>query len=131
MKIKKLASTSLDFIIKRFIELFGLIIFIISILLLTSLLSYAPEDPNFIFPQDKEIQNILGFKGSFTADLFFQSLGLISILISISLFFTSINIIRSKKNFSFNNKFILHSFIFTFRNIIFFYFLYKLFLVAN
>ena len=99
MKIKKLASTSLDFIIKRFIELFGLIIFIISILLLTSLLSYAPEDPNFIFPQDKEIQNILGFKGSFTADLFFQSLGLISILISISLFFTSINIIRSKKIF--------------------------------
>ena len=99
MKIKKLANNSLDFIIKRFIELFGLIIFIISILLLVSLLSYAPEDPNFIFPEDREIQNILGFKGSFTADLFFQSLGLISILVSISLFFTGINIIRSKKIF--------------------------------
>ena len=97
MEIKKIASNSLNFIIKRFIELFGLVISIISILLFSSLLSYSPEDPNFIFPENTEIQNILGFKGSFISDLFFQSLGLISILISISLFFTSINIIRSKK----------------------------------
>ena len=99
MEIKKLANNSLNFIIKRFIELFGLVISIISILLFSSLLSYSPEDPNFIFPENTEIQNILGFKGSFISDLFFQSLGLISILISISLFFTSINIIRSKQIF--------------------------------
>ena len=99
MEIKKLANNSLNFIIKRFIELFGLVIFIISIFLLISLLSYSPEDPNFIFPENTEIQNILGLKGSFTSDLFFQSLGLISMLISISLFFTSINIIRSKQIF--------------------------------
>ncbi len=99
MEIKKLASNSLSFIIKRFIELFGLSILLFSIFLLISLISYSPEDPNFIFPKNTEIQNILGFKGSFTSDLFFQSLGLISILISISLFFTSINIIRSKKIF--------------------------------
>ena len=99
MEIKKLANKSLNFIIKRFIELFGLSILLFSIFLLISLISYSPEDPNFIFPENTEIQNILGFKGSFTSDLFFQSLGLISILISISLFFTSINIIRSKKIF--------------------------------
>ena len=99
MEIKKLANISLNFIIKRFIEIFGLGIFVISIFLLISLLSYSPEDPNFIFPENTEIQNILGFKGSFTSDLFFQSLGLISMLISISLFFTSINIIRSKQIF--------------------------------
>ncbi len=99
MEIKKLASNSLSFIIKRFIELFGLSILLFSIFLLISLISYSPEDPNFIFPENTEIQNILGFKGSFISDLFFQSLGLISILISISLFFTSINIIRSKKIF--------------------------------
>ena len=99
MEIKKIASNSLNFIIKRFIELFGLVISIISILLFSSLLSYSPEDPNFIFPENTEIQNILGFKGSFISDLFFQSLGLISILISFSLFFTSINIIRSKQIF--------------------------------
>ena len=99
MEIKKIASNSLNFIIKRFIELFGLAVFAISIFLLISLLSYSPEDPNFIFPENTEIQNILGFKGSFTSDLFFQSLGLISMFISISLFFTSINIIRSKQIF--------------------------------
>ena len=99
MEIKKLANNSLNFIIKRFIELFGLSILLISIFLLISLISYSPEDPNFIFPENTEIQNILGFKGSFTSDIFFQSLGLISILVSISLFFTSINIIRSKKIF--------------------------------
>ena len=99
MEIKKLANISLNFIIKRFIELFGLVIFVISIFLLISLISYSPEDPNFIFPENTEIQNILGFKGSFTSDLFFQSLGLISMFISISLFFTSINIIRSKQIF--------------------------------
>ena len=76
MEIKKLANISLNFIIKRFIEILGLSIFVISIFLLISLISYSPEDPNFIFPKNTEIQNILGFKGSFTSDLFFQSLGL-------------------------------------------------------
>ena len=76
MEIKKIANNSLNFIIKRFIELFGLSILLISIFLLISLISYSPEDPNFIFPENAEIQNILGFKGSFTSDIFFQSFGL-------------------------------------------------------
>ena len=99
MEIKKLANNSLNFIIKRFIELFGLGISITSLLLFASLLSYSPEDPNFVFPENTEIHNILGFKGSFVSDLFFQSLGLISILIAVSLFFTGINIIKSKQAF--------------------------------
>jgi S-DNA-T family DNA segregation ATPase FtsK/SpoIIIE len=61
------------------------------------LLSYAPGDPNFIFPDNTEIKNILGSRGSFVSDLFFQSIGLISILISITLFITGSNIIRTKK----------------------------------
>ena len=99
MEIKKLANNTINFIVNRFIELVGLIISIISILLFVSLLSYSPEDPNFIFPENTNIKNIFGFKGSFIADLFFQSLGLISILFSISLFFTGINIIKLKKIF--------------------------------
>ena len=99
MEIKKLANNALNFIVNRFIELVGLIVSIISILLFASLLSYSPEDPNFIFSENTNIKNILGFKGSFVADLFFQSLGLISILFSISLFFTGINIIKLKKIF--------------------------------
>ena len=99
MEIKKLANNSLNFIIKRFIELFGLGISITGLLLLASLLSYSPEDPNFVFPENTKIHNILGFKGSFVSDLFFQSLGLISILVAVSLFFIGINIIKTKQAF--------------------------------
>ena len=101
MEIRTLTNNILGFIIRRFIELSGLIISIIGLLLLVALLSYSPEDPNFIFPENTKIQNLLGFKGSFVSDFFYQSLGLISILVSISLFFTGTNIIRSKKIFLF------------------------------
>ena len=72
MEIKKTLVKIGDFLIDRFIQTFGLLISIISILLLISLLSYSPEDPNFIFPENTEIQNILGFKGSIVADFFFS-----------------------------------------------------------
>ena len=97
MEIKKILENTSNFIVKKFIELFGLLISILSILLLISLLNYHPEDPNFIFPDNTKIKNILGFRGSFVSDLFFQSIGLISALISITFFITGINIIRTKK----------------------------------
>ena len=97
MEIKKIASNSLNFVVKSIVQIAGLFILLIGLFLLTSLLSYSPEDPNFIFPKNTEIQNVLGFKGSVVADLFFQSLGLISMLVAINLLFTGINIIRSKK----------------------------------
>ena len=64
-----------------------------------ALLTYSPDDPNFIFPDNTEIKNILGFQGSFVADLFFQSLGLISYMLSITLIITGINIFRIKEFF--------------------------------
>ena len=70
---------------------------IISILIAISLLSYSPEDPNFIYSENIEIKNVLGFQGSFASDLLFQSLGLISILLCLTIFFTGINVIRYKK----------------------------------
>ena len=97
MEIKKILENTSNFLVKRFIELFGVFVSIISILLLISLLSYSPEDPNFIFPENTEIKNALGFRGSFISDLFFQSVGLISILVSITFFTTGINIIKTKK----------------------------------
>ena len=99
MEIKKLANTTLNFIIRRFIELFGIIIIISSFFLLISLISYSPEDPNFINSNNIEIKNFLGKKGSFISDLFYQSLGLISLLIPVSLILTGTNIIYSKKVF--------------------------------
>ena len=97
MDIKKTANLLLNFTIKRLAEIFGIVIFTAGLLLLLSLLTYSPEDPNFIFPENYEIKNILGFKGSFVADLFFQSIGLISYMLSITLIITGINIFRTKE----------------------------------
>ena len=99
MNIKKTANLLINFAFKRLAEIFGIVIFFAGLLLLTSLLSYSPEDPNFIFPKNTEIKNILGIRGSIISDLFFQSVGLISYLISITLVITGINILIVKKNF--------------------------------
>ena len=97
MNIKNIFEKSADFTIKRIIEIFGIILIIFSILLLLSFTSYSPEDPNFIFNNEKEIENMLGFRGSYTSDIFFQSFGIISYLIPVTLIFTGIYIFRSKK----------------------------------
>ena len=67
--------------------------------LVTALLTYSPEDPNFIFPDNTEIKNILGFQGSFISDLFFQSIGLIAYLFPFTLLFSGINIFLTKDIF--------------------------------
>ena len=96
MEIKTFFNKIIDFTLKRFAELVGLLLVVSSILLFLSLISYSPEDPNFIFPENTEINNILGSKGSFTSDIFYQSIGLISILIPITIFFTGINVFIKK-----------------------------------
>ncbi len=97
MNIKKIAYNTVQFTIKRVIEILGSSISIIGLLLLAALISYSPNDPNFIFPDNTQINNLLGFKGSYISDLFFQSVGIISYLIAITLFVTGINI-SIKKN---------------------------------
>ena len=97
MEIKKLVNSTLNFSINRLIEIMGITIVITGLLLLISLLSFSPDDPNFIFPDDKPIVNILGFYGSFTSDLFFQSFGYITLLIPFSFIMTGINIFLNKK----------------------------------
>ena len=91
MNIKDLSKKSLDFTVNRVAEIIGILFICTSTLLFLSLISYSPEDPNFIFTDNTEIKNILGFRGSYTSDLFFQSIGLISYLVSITIFFTGIN----------------------------------------
>ena len=99
MNIKKTANLLLNFAIKRLTEIFGIVVFIIGLMLLTALISYSPDDPNFIFPDNTKIKNLLGFYGSFTSDLFFQSVGLIAYLISFTYIITGINIFRVKEFF--------------------------------
>jgi len=97
MNIKKTANLLLNFAIKRLAEIFGIIIFFSGLMLLVSLLTYSPDDPNFIFPDNTQIDNILGFQGSYISDLFFQSIGLISFLIPITLLFTGVSLFRRKQ----------------------------------
>ena len=99
MDIKKTANLLINFTIKRLAEIFGIIIFVTGTLLLIALAYYSPEDPNFVFPDNTEIKNILGFHGSFVSDIFFQSVGLVSYLISLTLLITGINIFRTKEFF--------------------------------
>ncbi len=97
MNIKDLSKKTLDFTIKRVAEITGIFLICIAVLFFLSLVSYSPEDPNFIFTENTEIKNILGFKGSYISDLFFQSIGLIAFLISFTIFFTGVSLIINKK----------------------------------
>jgi S-DNA-T family DNA segregation ATPase FtsK/SpoIIIE len=99
MNIKKTANLLINFTIKRLAEIFGIIISVAGIMLLIALITYSPEDPNFVFPNNTVIDNLLGFKGSFISDLFFQSIGLIAYLVSFTFIITGINITRTKEFF--------------------------------
>ena len=97
MNFKSLINKCLEFVVKRLVELSGIFLILVSLLLFLSLVSYSPEDPNFIFPDNSEIKNLLGYKGSFIADIFYQSVGLISLLFCITVLFTGIIIFYKKR----------------------------------
>jgi S-DNA-T family DNA segregation ATPase FtsK/SpoIIIE len=99
MNIKKIANSILQFTINRVIEILGTFVTIIGLLLLIALIFYSPSDPNFIFPENTKIHNLLGFQGSYISDLFFQSIGIISYLLSITLVVTGVNVFKSKDLF--------------------------------
>ena len=99
MDIKKITNSTLTFLFKRLLEISGIIVLLMGILLLTALISYSPNDPNFIFPQNSEIKNLLGFRGSYVSDLFFQCIGLISYLVPFTLIFTGLSIFKRKEFF--------------------------------
>ena len=99
MNIKDLSKKSLDFTIKRIAEIIGLFLICVSVLFFIALVSYSPEDPNFIFSNNNDIKNILGFQGSYISDLFFQSVGLVAFLIPLTFLFSGINIFKKKEIF--------------------------------
>jgi DNA segregation ATPase FtsK/SpoIIIE, S-DNA-T family len=107
MNIKKTANLLFNFAIKRLAEIFGILISLVGTMLLLALITYSPNDPNFIFPENTKIENLMGFNGSFISDLFFQSVGLIAYLIPFTLIITGINISKTKDFFLFieNNFF--------------------------
>ena len=96
MNLRNLIYKTVDFGIRRLAELVGLALVSMSILLFIALISYSPEDPNFIFNENIKIKNYLGVKGSFVSDIFYQTIGLISILIPFTIFFTGFYIVKNK-----------------------------------
>ncbi len=99
MKIKNLVDKTASFLFKRLSEATGLSLLCLSLLLLASLISYSPEDPNFIFPENSEIKNLVGTKGSYASDILYQSIGLIALLVPVSIFLISLSVIIEKKIF--------------------------------
>ena len=105
MKIADFFTKTRNFLNRRVAELFGLCIILLGLSLLISLTTYSPNDPNFLVNDNNEIKNLLGLRGSFVSDFFFQSMGLISYLIPITLFFSGINIFINKKYIIFIDNF--------------------------
>ncbi len=75
MEFKKLANNTINFGINRIIETAGIALVIIGLFLLVSLATFSPDDPNFIFPDNIEIKNLLGFNGVTQLIFFFKLLG--------------------------------------------------------
>ncbi|MDB2580388.1 DNA translocase FtsK 4TM domain-containing protein, partial [Candidatus Pelagibacter bacterium] len=99
MNIKKIANLLLNFTVRRLAEIFGILISLAGGTLLLALITYSPNDPNFIFPENVKIENLMGFHGSFISDLLFQSVGLMAYLIPFTLLITGINILKTKDFF--------------------------------
>ena len=74
MNIKNIANLLLNFTIRRIAEIFGISVLATGTLLFTALFTYSPEDPNFIFPNNTQIKNILGFQVVMSQTYFFNPL---------------------------------------------------------
>ena len=87
MKFADFLINTKQFLIKRITELFGILIVLSGAIILLSLITYSPDDPNFIIGKNNDVKNILGYKGSVVSDFLFQSIGMIAFLLPFTLFF--------------------------------------------
>ena len=94
LKIKNIDLKA--FIFNRLIEIFAIGLLLLAILLSLAVMTYTPDDPNFIFSEGQKVKNLLGINGSIISDFFFQSVGLISYFIPITIIFSAINIFFKK-----------------------------------
>ena len=97
MDFKNLLINARNIVLYKIIETIGIGIIILGLLFFLSLITYSPNDPNFIFSENKEIKNLLGLKGSLVSDFFFQAIGLVSFLIPLSIVITGMNVFFRKK----------------------------------
>ena len=94
-----------SFFKNKLIEFIGILLILCSIFIFTSIISYSPDDPNFIYtPENGEIKNIGGFYGSVISDFLLQSIGLVSILFVLNLFYWGFKLFVEKKISNFISK---------------------------
>ena len=87
-----------NFLKKRTFELLGLILILTSVALTISFITYAPEDPSFIYGNSSvEIKNFFGIYGSSVADFLLQSFGLSSFLLLANLIFWGFSLLIKKE----------------------------------
>ena len=97
MNFKNILLNTKNIIINKIIQILGIIAIFFGFLFFLSLITYSPDDPNFVFSESRDIKNLLGFNGSLISDFFFQSIGLISFLIPITVIITGVNVLLKKK----------------------------------
>ncbi len=97
MNIKPLIQNISNFLFDRLVQLIGIVLTFLSIFVLLALFTYSAEDPNFVFSNNNEINNIFGFQGSVVSDFLLQTMGLVSFLFSITLFITGVNVVIKKR----------------------------------
>ena len=87
-----------NFIKKRLIEFFGLILIAFFLLYTFAIVNYSAENSTLIYKADNsDTTSVFYYYSNIIADLFLQSFGLISFLIGITIFSWGINLIISKK----------------------------------
>ena len=87
-----------NFIKRRLIEFFGLILIAFFLLYTFAIVNYSAENSTLIYKADNsDTTSVFYYYSNIIADLFLQSFGLISFLIGITIFSWGINLIISKK----------------------------------
>ncbi|NVK20028.1 MAG: DNA translocase FtsK 4TM domain-containing protein [Methylocystaceae bacterium] len=69
-----------EFLNRRAIEAFGISLGALAIVLAVTLISYTPGDPSLNSASPHDVQNLMGPAGAYAADLFVQSIGLVSVV---------------------------------------------------
>lgn len=69
-------------------EIIGVILLALSVLVGISLLTYSASDPSFfnLNSSSSEVNNLIGFVGSFSSDMFFQLIGIAAFLLPLACF---------------------------------------------
>ena len=98
MQLNSLLSNIANFMKKRLIEFFGLLLVAFFFIFTFTLVIYSPENTTLIYKSDgAEVANIFYYYANIIADFFLQSFGLMSFVISICFFSWGINLIIKKK----------------------------------